>query len=59
MVVAMKYTVTFHSEFDVEIDAENPEHAQTLARHVLTQFPVGKLKLISVEETRDADVSMH
>ena len=55
----MKYTVTFHSEFDVEIDAENPEHAQTLARHVLTQFPVGKLKLISVEETRDADVSMH
>jgi hypothetical protein len=58
-VAAVKYTVTFHSEFDVEIDAENQEHAQTLARHVLTQFPVGKIKLISVEEAREADASMH
>jgi hypothetical protein len=42
------YGVTFTREFRVEIEADNLETADLLARAVIKQFPPGTCKLLSV-----------
>lgn len=43
-----KYNVTFQREFEVGIEAESTEIAEKLANQVLTQFPKGSCKLLSI-----------
>jgi hypothetical protein len=43
-----KFTVKFLREFEVEIEAENGAHAKNIAERILTQFPAGTCKLLSL-----------
>ena len=46
------YGVTFVREFPVEVEADNLEMAETLARRVIASFPAGTCKLLSVAAER-------
>lgn len=43
-----KFTVKFVREFEVEVQAEDASAAKLLADRVLTQFPKGTTKLLSL-----------
>jgi hypothetical protein len=43
-----KYGVTFTREFRVEVEADNLETAETLARRVVASFLAGTCKLLSI-----------
>lgn len=43
-----KYIAKFQRLFEVEVDTETLESAEQLAKQVLTQFPEGTVKLLSI-----------
>lgn len=42
------YYVKFLREFDAEVQADNVQYAQVLARRVIAQFPEGSCRLVSI-----------
>lgn len=43
-----KFSVKFLREFEVDIEAEDTKIAEQLAQQILSQFPAGTVKLLSV-----------
>lgn len=46
------FNVKMQREFDVEFEATSIHSAEVLAQLILSQFPTGKAKLVSIEEDR-------
>ena len=47
-IAVTNYGVTLVREFQVEVEADSLETADTLARRIIAQFPTGTCKLLSV-----------